>query len=232
MAKPFMPLPTPSKSDQARQRLLEAGIVVFGNNGLEGATVREIAREAEQNIAAIAYYFGSKESLYRAVLEGIVRQIRERLKDVLDEVTAFQAQSSPSKERALELLISFFRAIYLRILSREDTLPVARLIVRELMQTTTGFEILYVQGFRHLHETLCWLVGIALGVDPNDPRTILRTHTLMGQIYFFVMSRKAILRRVGWKTLEGKNAEQVVDIVTENLRAMMRGFGTITSAQK
>jgi hypothetical protein len=95
-----------------------------------------------------------------------------------------------------------------------------------MMQTTTGFEILYEQGFRHLHETLCWLVGAALGVDPHDPRTILRTHTLMGQIYFFVMSRKAILRRVGWKSLEGQNAEQVADIVTENLRILARGFET------
>jgi hypothetical protein len=54
----------------------------------------------------------------------------------------------------------------------------------------------------------------------------------MGQIYFFVMSRKAILRRVGWKSLEGKNAEQVADIVTENLRILARGFEPKTRRQK
>ena len=224
MAPRLAPSTAPSKSDQARQRLLDAGVIVFGQEGLEGATVREIAREAGQNVAAIAYYFGSKDKLYRAVLEGIVRHIRDRLQDVLAQVAAFQAQPEHPRGQALELLIAFFRALYLRLLSREDTLPLARLIVREMMQTTPGFEILYEQGFRHLHETLCALVGAALGANPRDPRTILRTHTLMGQIYFFVMSRKAILRRVGWKTLEGKNAEQVADIVTENLRILARGF--------
>src|SRR5512137_604073 len=81
----------PSRADRARARLLAAAIEVFGEKGPKGATVREIAHVAGQNVAAIAYYFGSKEKLYAAVLEGIVREIRYQLKEVIDEVQALRA---------------------------------------------------------------------------------------------------------------------------------------------
>ncbi|HOW63880.1 MAG TPA: CerR family C-terminal domain-containing protein [Candidatus Paceibacterota bacterium] len=84
--------------------------------------------------------------------------------------------------------------------------------------------MLYDQGFRRLHEALCFLVGMALGTRPSDTETILRTHTIMGQVYFFVMSREAILRRAGWKTLESPNASRVADLVCENIDILASGL--------
>ena len=68
------------------------------------------------------------------------------------------------------------------------------------------------------------LVGVVLGSDPRDRKIILRTHMLMGQVYFFAMSREAILRRLGWMTLEGKNADLVTDLLEENLEALFSGL--------
>jgi TetR/AcrR family transcriptional regulator, regulator of cefoperazone and chloramphenicol sensitivity len=72
------------RGDAARQALIGAGIELFGRRGLEGATTRELARAAGQNIAAIPYHFGSKEGLYLAVAEHL-------LEDVL------QAQPAPDR---------------------------------------------------------------------------------------------------------------------------------------
>ncbi len=52
-----------------RERILRAAITGLGRGGVGGATVREIAREAGVNVAAISYYFGSKEALLTAALE-------------------------------------------------------------------------------------------------------------------------------------------------------------------
>jgi AcrR family transcriptional regulator len=62
---------SPNKGEQARRKLLLAALKKIGEKGYENASVREIADEAGQNVAAIAYYFGNKEKLYAAVLEGI-----------------------------------------------------------------------------------------------------------------------------------------------------------------
>lgn len=49
---------------ETRQRLLDAACEVFAANGFRQATVAEICREADANIAAANYHFGGKEALY------------------------------------------------------------------------------------------------------------------------------------------------------------------------
>lgn len=53
----------------ARQRLLDAAARVFAQMGLEGATTREIARQAEVNEVTLFRLFQSKEKLLGAVLQ-------------------------------------------------------------------------------------------------------------------------------------------------------------------
>ncbi len=214
--------PALSRSDRARLKLLEAAIRIFGEKGPKAATVREIADLAGQNVAAIAYYFGNKKKLYRAVVEGIVRELRSRLGDLLGEAHDLLKHRGPTpREAAAGLVIRLLAAIYLRLLSRDESVSIVQLVVREQLGPTQGFEILYEHGFRELHQVLCSLVGAALGCDPEDPETILRTHTLMGQVYFFAMSREAVLRRLGWKSLEGENATKVVKVLEENLERLL-----------
>lgn len=213
-----------SRGQRARERLLLAAIEVFGEKGPRAATVREIARAAGQNVAAIAYYFGSKEKLYFVVIEGLVREMRRRLADVFAETRAFRERSAADREEALRLLKRFLRAIYENVLSREEAVPLARLIIREQLKPSAGFEVLYAQGFLDLHRSICHLVGIALGLDPETPETMVRTHFVMGQVYFFAMTREAILRRLGWKSLEGAKAQWVAGLLEEHVDALIKGL--------
>ncbi len=219
----FLALP-PGKSELARHGLLEAGLEAFGEKGLEGATVRDIARKARQNVAAIAYYFGSKNKLYRAVIEGIIRELRARLAEEFNRIAAFSRQREQTPAEALRLLQEFLRAVYVKLLSRSEAVCIARLIVREQTQPTGEFAILYEQGFRPLHEGLCLLVGRILGRDPRDPEIIVRTHLVMGQVYFFAMSREGILRRLGWSSLEGERTAIVTRLLEENLAVLLTGL--------
>jgi AcrR family transcriptional regulator len=221
--------PAPSKRDHARLRLLEAAVEVFGEKGLDRATVRDIATAAGQNVAAIAYYFGGKEKLYHAMLEGIVREIRHRLGDVLEQVGQLREAREKRPEEAIRLLKLFLQAVYSRLLSRNEMVPIARVITREQLAPTQAFEILYEQGFRQLHEALCFLVGAALGRNPRDREIILRTHAVMGQVYFFAMAREAVLRRLNWTTLEGRNAEIVAQILDEHIDVLLSGLAQKTN---
>jgi len=62
--------PTTTKGEQAKSQLIAAALAQFGEYGLH-ATTRDIAAQAGQNIAAITYYFGSKEDLYLACAQWI-----------------------------------------------------------------------------------------------------------------------------------------------------------------
>jgi AcrR family transcriptional regulator len=215
-----------SRRDRARLRLLEAGLRVFGEKGPRGATVREIARAAGQNVAAISYYFGNKQKFYLAVIEAVVGEIRARLGDVLGQIELLRRSGGGSPAQARALLQAFLREVYLRMLSRNEATAIGQLIVREQLNPTAGFELLYTRGFRELHEALCFLVGLVLGRDPREREVIVRTHLLMGQVYFFAMAREGILRRLGWKHLEGAKARWVAGLIEEHVRVLLDGLAS------
>jgi AcrR family transcriptional regulator len=59
----------PMRSDgvEARNRLLDASMRLFAEQGFAKTSTRDIAEAAQVNISAISYYFGDKAGLYRAV---------------------------------------------------------------------------------------------------------------------------------------------------------------------
>ncbi|MBV8174472.1 MAG: TetR/AcrR family transcriptional regulator [Verrucomicrobia bacterium] len=58
-----------SSAELTRQRLLDAAAQTFSRDGIQGATTREIAREAGVNEVTLFRHFKSKEQLLRAVLQ-------------------------------------------------------------------------------------------------------------------------------------------------------------------
>src|SRR6476620_4445094 len=60
--------------------ILRAATIEFSKNGYGGTRIDAIARQTRTTRAMIYYYFGTKENLYRAVLDGAYRSIREEEK--------------------------------------------------------------------------------------------------------------------------------------------------------
>src|SRR5260370_5198954 len=72
-------MPRPAKvtrvSKATREKIIKAASHAFARNGYEGASIRAIVAEADVNQAAINYHFGSKQGLYRAVLQAASRAL-------------------------------------------------------------------------------------------------------------------------------------------------------------
>src|SRR5262245_35921234 len=72
-------MPRPKKvtrvSKATREKIVKAAARAFAREGYEGASIRAIVADAEVNQAAINYHFGSKEGLYRAVLQTALRAL-------------------------------------------------------------------------------------------------------------------------------------------------------------
>ena len=86
--------PAERAREQTRRQLLAAATELFGECGLQGATTRDIAQRAGQNIAAITYYFSSKEGLYLAVAQSLADFIQQAFAPLADEVDRFWQQSA------------------------------------------------------------------------------------------------------------------------------------------
>ena len=60
--------PTRSYGDSTRRRILEAAEKVFSRDGFQGATTREIAREAEVNEVTLFRHFRTRDDLLRETI--------------------------------------------------------------------------------------------------------------------------------------------------------------------
>jgi AcrR family transcriptional regulator len=82
---------------EARRALvLEAARTVFEEQGLEGASIREIAKRAGYTPGALYSYFESKEAIYGALLEASL----VRLQSAVDEAKAIK--NNPAKTLAVK----------------------------------------------------------------------------------------------------------------------------------
>jgi TetR/AcrR family transcriptional regulator, regulator of cefoperazone and chloramphenicol sensitivity len=204
---------------ETRARLIEAALDVFGRYGFEGATTRQIAKEADANLAAIVYHFGSKEALHLAVAEYIVGRIGALVGPALAAAQAPEASATPAAARAT--LLGVFGTFIDVILGTEEAERWARFIVREQMQPTAAFEAIY--GFMGgAHGLGSRLVATVLGRDEGDEEVRLRTFTMIGQVLVFRVAQALVLRRMGWQAIGETERAAIKRVIVENIELILR----------
>lgn len=110
----------------SREAILDSATQVFMEVGFSGARVDEIARQANANKAMIYYHFGSKQSLYKAVLMRLFG-------DVLAEIQRLQQSEDPPEKK--------LRALYLRVGHHFEARPaLPHIILREILAGGKGMD--------------------------------------------------------------------------------------------
>lgn len=84
---------------------MEVSTRLFAERGLDAVSVRDIAGEALVNVAAVNYYFGSKERLVREVFETVLRPLQNERLALLDQIEASAGDGPPDLESLLRALI-------------------------------------------------------------------------------------------------------------------------------
>jgi len=205
--------------EKTRANLLRVALDLFGRKGYDATSTRDIAGAAGVNIAGIAYHFGGKAGLHRACGELVAEFMAERLATLVAGDAAADAAMSPDEaaERFEAAICGFARFV----LARRELEAIARFMVREQMDPSPTFEILYGSLIEPRHRRLCRLWGRATGEDPESEGVIIAVSALFGQVMFFRVGRATALRRLGWSTIDETNVEKIVAAVGETTRAVL-----------
>jgi AcrR family transcriptional regulator len=205
----------------SHQKLLEAAIDLFGQRGFDGVSTREIASRAGVNISGIAYQFGGKSGLYRACISHIAETVQARLVQGALSLTPDPDQASPEDaRRALHLV---FSAATRFLVAAPEMDRFARIVVREQMDPTPAFEILYAGIFAPMHGRICALWSRATREPPEAMAVKLASLGVMGQLLIFRIARTAALRRLGWKSIGEKEVAWIEQHVLRTLDAALAG---------
>ncbi|RWM01010.1 CerR family C-terminal domain-containing protein [Mesorhizobium sp.] len=207
-----------SPADQTRAALVHAALKLFGRQGFDGTSTREIAAEAKANIGSIAYHFGGKEGLRAAAADFIVETIQGIAGQALG---APQAAAPLNPEAARAQLFAALERMVGFVVASPQAGEIVQFVLRELSHPTAALDRIYAGVFEPTHRRLCQIWEQATGEPAESETTRLTVFTMIGQVIYFRIGREAVLRRMGWREIGDKEAAKVVAVATDNLRAML-----------
>jgi AcrR family transcriptional regulator len=163
-----------------KNKILDAAESLFADKGFNGTSLREITSQAEVNLAAVNYHFGSKKELIKAVMSRYMNELSPRLEIALTQVCE---QDSPC-------LIEVFSAFIDPLLSLNDFKN----------NGTSNFLQLLGRGYTDSQGFLRWFLttqypgvidNFVLAVQKAYPQLsaeemFWRLHFTMGTVVFYI----------------------------------------------
>lgn len=215
-----------------RDKLLDAGLELFGLHGYGGTSTRTLAARAGVNLGAIRYHFDGKEGLYRAIIK---RAVAEKSGEVGPCVAAVRGICmDPGADRealdgALQTLVGTMVEV---MLGNPRTRAFSRLMMQEQIAPTAAYGLLHEGFFDKVHGAWTMLVGRLTGLAPGSDELKLRTVSVMGQIMIFRIGMPAILRQLGREKFSPEDMECIEAIALQQVRAIVNNATPVCGEDK
>lgn len=165
----------------ARDQILDSAESLFARQGFGPTTIKEIGADAGLNPALLYYYFGSKEELYKAVLQRLVMGLAVRGTEVI-ETTAAPAD-------AIRALVG----AQVEFLLGHPNMP--KLFVREMIDhEAKQAEEVVLRLAAGLFHRLCGVIerGQRDGIFRADVEPRYAAVSTISQVVYFLIARPAI----------------------------------------
>jgi AcrR family transcriptional regulator len=178
-----------------KEQILNVAERQFAEKGYAGTTLRGVIKEAEVNIAAVHYHFGSKEELFVAVVQRVAKQI---VQSQLQQLAKYENLDEPP---SVENILEAFFAPPLRVIPqmgeagmiraqfigrcRAEPLPIQRLAEKEFSESVQRFLDILQRALRDQTRTeLNWKLDLAIAI-------LTRTLNQVGQSGNLIMGNSS-----------------------------------------
>ena len=133
---------SPTPAEQTRKALVLSALRLFGTQGFDGTSTREIAAAAKANIGSIAYHFGGKDGLRMAAADHIVETMEQVAGPVLGAIDQSLAEGM-TPEMAEEQIVAVVERMVFFIVARPEAGEIVQFILRELAIPTPALDRIY-----------------------------------------------------------------------------------------
>jgi TetR/AcrR family transcriptional regulator, regulator of cefoperazone and chloramphenicol sensitivity len=207
-------------ADESKKRLIEAGVELFGRYSFDGVSTRNLADSANVNLASIQYYFGGKEGLYLAVARHIVQGVGSWMAPLISRTDRILTEDSPDKETCFRLLCELLDRVLAHVLSDPEAKRWMGIFMREQIEPTRAFDVLYEGIMWPIHGCFCRLIAGILSLRPEDQETKVRAYAVVGPVLMFHISRAEISRVMNWDGYGPEQLEVIRRVVLDHVQAI------------
>jgi AcrR family transcriptional regulator len=185
---------------KTRDRILKAASEVFAEKGYHDATVEDICRHAQTNVAAINYHFGSKDRLYAEVWRHAFNTA----------MAAYPPEGGFGPEAPLEQrLRGSIHGMVGRSVDPGRIGRAGRLLLREMVNPTDVIRDVKRDAIQPLHDRMCGLMGQLLGPEAAQDQVLLCAMSVVHQC--LMIGRMPVEARLDVPT------DQLVEILADHI---------------
>ena len=195
---------------RSRESILDAAEELFAHHGYEGTSLNQVGAKAGVSRGTPGYFFGSKESLYQAVLERCFRQVRDAIRSGRDRALA--SHEPP------EVVLAGAVAEYFDFIMENPNF--VRLVEREAL---SGAEQLNRLPSANFAAEAVSAISEELGLDPSQG--VEAAHlvlSIIGLCWFPAVHASTVMPALGFNAADTTYREQrkqhVVDLVLQGVQ--------------
>ena len=180
-----------SEFNEKQIQILQVTEKLFAEKGFDGTSIRDIAKQANINIAMVSYYFGSKEKMLEALIYSRISDMKLQLESLFKEAI------SPVEKinKLIELYIHRInknKGIY-QILHFELTSKKREIDLKSFAEVKK-------QNFEIIKKII--VEGQEKGIFKQDINLILIPSSILGPFFHFQMNRPNYEEMLDLKTDE------------------------------
>jgi len=190
----------------SKTRILSAAAEEFAAKGYHGATVRDICRRADVNLALVNYHFKSKEALYREMFEFLFRETAHN--EVFDRPCGDFGEWKA-------ILREWVEKVLLDISSREPGHRCRKMIFgRELLDPSDIFPNIYQTYIRPTITDLAEHFRKVLPSSTGEDEIYIRVFSVMSDTLFYFHDREIIRLTFPGRDFGVENIRAIADHIT------------------
>ena len=208
-----------TRNNATRERILDAAERLFMAHGYEGTSMRQITGEANVNLAAVNYHFGSKEALMQEAFRRRLDWLNEERMRVLDRLER-EAGDQPVKPSAI---VDAFFGTLLRMADDEQRggMTFLRLLGRTLTEPTEFIRAFLAHEYK---EVMDRYKGALFRALPEVPKAeiVWRFHFMLGATSYAIAGTDALRVVTDWQ-IEAEDSVDRLDRMVPRLMAFLIG---------
>jgi len=196
---------------ETRTRILDAAEALFMQHGFEGTSMRQLTAEAEVNLAAVNYHFGSKDALIEAVFRRRLDPMNTERLGALEQLE----RDAAGQPLAAEAIIRAFLGASLRMIedARGGGRNFIRLLGRTYTDPTKQIRALIGQLYAPAMKRYKAAFARALPELPHD-ELVWRMHFMFGTLAYTLAATDTVQLIAGCKPEDRYDARLLEDRLT------------------
>ncbi len=202
-------------------KILRTALKMFAVATPAAVRMRDLAKEAKVNLAAVNYHFKTKDALYIEVAKLIVRLFQIQYEPYVNRFEEIKV--SRNAEDAIELIKDVL-ASRIRCESKYNKYSryIVLILMREELCNGAPFDMFLKKLFIPRTKITAELIDIATNGRISGEKARIAAKILLGQTHLFNSARTGVKIDLNWKTFGEKEAEKVREINSEFVDKILR----------